>query len=64
MVQRYVSDAKDVDIEVPVRLVVGATTVAEVDGRLEKSCARLVSKPRITRDTDWLTEDHWEVKPG
>jgi hypothetical protein len=42
MVQRYVSDAKEVDIEVPVGLVAGAITVAEVGGRLEKSCARLV----------------------
>jgi len=49
MVQRYVSDAKDVDIEVPARLVVGATTVAEVDGRLEKSCARLAPEPRLKR---------------
>jgi hypothetical protein len=47
MVQRYVSDAKDVDIEVPAGLVTGETTVAEVDGRLEKSCARLVPKLRM-----------------
>lgn len=45
MAQRYVSDAKDVDIEVPAGLVAGVTTVAEVEGRLEKSCARLVPKP-------------------
>ena len=50
MVQRYVSDAKDVDIEVPAGLVVGATTVAEVDGRLEKSCARLIPKPPMGRE--------------
>jgi len=42
MVQRCVSDAKEVDIEVPAELMVGATTVAEVDGRFEKSCAKLV----------------------
>lgn len=45
MAQRYVSDAKDVDIEVPAGLVAGVTTVAEVEGRLKKSCARLVPKP-------------------
>jgi len=50
MVQRYVSDAKDVDIEVPVGLVVGATTVAEVGGRLEKSCAGLVPKPQMKHE--------------
>ena len=47
MVQRYVSDAKDVDIEVPVGLVAGAITVAEVGGRLEKSYARLVLKSQM-----------------
>ena len=49
MVQRYASDAKDVDIEVPARPVAGATTVAEVDGRLEKSYARLVPQLRMKR---------------
>ena len=44
MAQRYVSDAKEVDIEVPAGLVVGATTVAEAGSRLEKSCAELVLK--------------------
>ena len=37
MAQRYVSDANDVDIEVPAELIAGATTVAEAGGRLEKS---------------------------
>jgi len=65
MVQRYVSDAKEVGIEVPARLVAGVTTVVEVDGRLEKSCAELVPKPHMKRSTtDRLTEDNWEVKPG
>ena len=50
MVQRYVSDAKDVDIEVPVGLVAGAITVAEVGGRLEKSYARLVLKSQMRSD--------------
>jgi len=49
MVQRYVSDAKDVDIEVPAGFVAGATTAADVDGRLEKSCAGLVPRPPTER---------------
>ena len=49
MAQRYVSDAKEVDIEVPAGLVVGATTVAEAGGRLEKSCAELVLKLPMKR---------------
>lgn len=43
MVQRYVSDAKEVDIEGPAGLVVGATIVVEVDGRFEKSCTESVA---------------------
>jgi hypothetical protein len=65
MVQRYVSDAKEVDIEVPAGLVVGETTVAEVDGRLEKSYARLVPKPRMKHSV--LTGSlkiTGKVKPG
>lgn len=47
MAQRCVSDANEVDIEGPAGLVVGTTTVAEVDGRFEKSCAKSVSKSQI-----------------
>ena len=49
MVQRCVSEAKEVDIEVPAGLVVGATIVAEVGGRLEKSCTVSVPKPQMKR---------------
>ena len=42
MAQRYVSDAKDGDNDVPAGLRAGVTTAAEVDGRLEKSCAESV----------------------
>ena len=44
MVQRYVSDAKEVDIEGPAELVVGATIVVEVDGRFEKSYTESVAR--------------------
>jgi hypothetical protein len=64
MVHRYVSDAKEVDIEVPVGLVDGATTVVEVDGRFEKSCADSVADPQMKRGTHRLTEYHGKVKPG
>lgn len=53
MVQRCVSDAKEVDIEVPVRLAIGGTTVAEAGGRLEQSCAGLV--PNTQMECDVLT---------
>ena len=49
MAQRYVSDAKEVDIEVPAGLVAGTTTVAEAGGRLEKSCVELALKPPVKR---------------
>lgn len=39
MVHRYVSDAKEVNVDVPAGLVVGATTAVEVVGRIEKSYA-------------------------
>jgi hypothetical protein len=45
MAQRYVSDAKEVDIEVPAGLMIGGMTVVEVDGRFEKSYAESVTKP-------------------
>ena len=46
MVQRCVSEAKEVDIETPAELMVGGTTVAEVDGRVEKSCAESAPSPQ------------------
>ena len=46
MAQRCVSDANEVDIEVTVGLVIGATTVAELDGLLEKSYAESVTNPQ------------------
>lgn len=56
------SDAKEVNIEVPAGLVVGATTVVEADGRFEKSYAESVAKSQTGRGTDRFTEDHGKVK--
>lgn len=64
MAHRYVSDAKEVNTDAPEVFVVGATTVVEVNGRFEKSCANSVAKPQMERGTDRLTEDHGKVKPG
>ena len=47
MAQRYMSDANDVDIEVPAELIAGVTTVAEAGGRLEKSYVGLVPEPKM-----------------
>lgn len=51
MAQRYVSDANDVDIEVPAELIAGVTTVAEAGGRLEKSYVWLDPKPKVEHRT-------------
>ena len=64
MAHRCVSDAKEVNIEAPEGLVVWATTVEEVDGRLEKSCSDSAAKPQMKCGTDRLTEDYRKVKSG
>lgn len=45
MAHRYVSAAKEVNIEPPVGLVVVAATIVEVDGRFEKSYVDSVAIP-------------------
>lgn len=47
MAQRCVSDAKEVDIEVPAVLIAGVTTVAEADSLLEKSYAGSDAKSQM-----------------